>query len=263
MTTARIALAQTRSFPEPERNLETARRFAQQAAGAKADLLVFPEMFMALPKGEMNLGEVSEPLDGPFATALKGIAREFGLGVLSGLWESGEDKNRAYNTLGLFSVSGELLSSYRKVHLFNALSVREEDKMLYGNAPPPVVPFAGLNLGLAICYDLRFPELFRHLASKGADLVVLPSAWYAGTLKEDHWLTLLRARAIENTLYVAGANLVGSRFCGRSAVFDPFGVWVASAGENETLVIADVNTERVAEVREKLPSLNHARPELF
>ena len=112
-------------------------------------------------------------------------------------------------------------------------------------------------------YDLRFPELFRYLALQGADLIIVPAAWYAGTLKEDHWLTLLRARAIENTCYVAGVNLTGPVFCGRSVVFDPFGVVVADAGENVKLLVAQLDPERVKEVRTKLPTLTHVRPEFF
>jgi predicted amidohydrolase len=118
-------------------------------------------------------------------------------------------------------------------------------------------------MGLAICYDLRFPELFRDLALRGADAVVVPSAWYAGPLKEEHWLTLLQARAIENTMYVGGANLCGPPFAARSAVFDPFGVMLAGAGEGEALVSAQLNRGRIDEVRTKLPSLTHVRRDLF
>ena len=121
----------------------------------------------------------------------------------------------------------------------------------------------GVTVGAAICYDLRFPELFRHLARQQADLVIIPSAWYAGTLKEEHWLTLLRARAIENTCYAAGVNQVGSAFCGRSAVFDPFGAQIADAGEGTKLVCVRIEKDRIAEVRSKLPALSHIRRDLF
>lgn len=109
--------------------------------------------------------------------------------------------------------------------------------MVPGTALPPVLEIAGIRVGFAICYDLRFPERFQYLSGQGAQLIIVPSGWYQGPMKEDHWLTLLRARAIENTLYVAGCNLIGSSFCGRSSPFDPFGVQLVSAGEEETLLL--------------------------
>lgn len=135
--------------------------------------------------------------------------------------------------------------------------------MIAGKEPPEVVPVNDFKIATAICYDLRFPELFRDLAFRGADLVIIPSAWYSGPLKEDHWLTLLRARAIENTSYVAGVNLAGSDFCGRSAVFDPFGIPKAEAGEGTELLVVELEHSRLSEVRSKLPVLQHCRTGIF
>jgi predicted amidohydrolase len=135
--------------------------------------------------------------------------------------------------------------------------------MTGGTTAPPLFSLNNVQVGLAICYDLRFPELFRNLALRGADAVVVPSAWYAGPLKEDHWLTLLRARAIENTIYICGANLAGPPFSARSAIYDPFGAPVAGSGEDETLVCGTIQQSRVEEVRAKLPSLTHVREGLF
>jgi deaminated glutathione amidase len=141
--------------------------------------------------------------------------------VAAVLWEKVPGHDKVYNVLAVFDPNGELATVYRKLHLFDALSVRESDRMLAGQAPPPVVSICGVKVGLAICYDIRFPELVRYLARQGAELLLVPAAWYAGPLKEDHWLTLLRARAIENTCYAAGAVLTGKSFIGRSAAFDP------------------------------------------
>lgn len=259
-----IILAQTNISPLPEENLQTARRCMRQAAVLGADLIVFPEMFMARPQEGVPLARVAEPLDGPFVQALGTLAGEHGMAVVSGLWESvpGEPRRAANVAIALDS-DGQLAARYNKIHLFNALSIRESDLMLGGNEPPPVVAVKGMNLGLAICYDLRFPEIFRNLALRGAEAVVVPSAWYAGPLKEDHWLTLLQARAIENTMYVCGANLCGAPFAARSAVFDPFGAMLAGAGEGDSLVLARLQRSRIEEVRSKLPSLTHVRLDLF
>jgi predicted amidohydrolase len=127
--------------------------------------------------------------------------------------------------------------------------------MVPSNSLPPVIEIAGIRVGFAICYDLRFPELFRYLSGQEAQLIIIPSAWYQGPMKEDHWLNLLRARAIENTIYVAGCNLTGPSFCGRSSLFDPFGVQLVSAGEEETLLLGKINANRIDIVRQKLPCL--------
>ncbi|MCK5517435.1 MAG: carbon-nitrogen hydrolase family protein [Desulfobulbaceae bacterium] len=259
-----IALAQTKVSQIPDENLQTARGFLQQAAMQGADLVAFPEMFMACPREGVPLAAVAESLDGPFVTALTSMAAEYDLAVICGMWQKvpGEE-NRAANIVIALSPEGNLLAHYNKVHLFDALSVRESDLMLGGNQPPPIFSLKGVQLGLAICYDLRFPELFRDLALRGAEAVIVPSAWYSGAMKEEHWLTLLRARSIENTIYVAGANLCGGPFSARSAIFDPYGVMLAGAGEGESQITAKISRARIKEVRKKLPCLNHVNNDLF
>jgi predicted amidohydrolase len=259
-----VALAQTTVSRQPQENLQTARNFLRQAAAQGAELIVFPEMFMARPQEGVPLTTVAEPLDGPFVSDLAAMAAEHGVAIVCGLWESvpGELR-RAANVAIALGPDGALMARYNKIHLFDALSVRESDLMSGGQAEPPLFSLKGMQLGLAICYDLRFPELFRNLAIRGADAVILPSAWYAGPMKEEHWLTLLQARAIENTVYVAGANLCGSPFSARSAIFDPFGVMLAGAGEGETVISSRLEKSRLEEVRTKLPSLSHVQRGLF
>lgn len=258
-----VALAQVGGSPDPVRNLETARRYARAAAEEGAGLIVFPEMFMGLPSaGYPPVRFLREaPVD--FFAELAHIAEAFCVGVVAGGWEPSPDPDRVYNTAVVLGPRGETLAAYRKLHLFDALNVRESDTMVPGNRLPPVVSIHGLRVGLAICYDLRFPELFRFLADQEAELVLVPSAWYQGSMKEDHWLTLLRARAVENTFYVAGCNLVGGAFCGRSTVFDPFGTPIASAIEGEDCIMARISSRRIRSVREKLPSLSNRRKDLF
>lgn len=258
-----LALFQPDPSPDKAANLEQALTAIAQAAARGAQLVVFPEMYMALPVADLPLPTLAEDLDGPFVTALAGAARAHGVSVVCGLWERSPVASKVYNTLVILGPDGVLQGYYHKLHLFDALSMRESERMTPGTEKPPVVTIGGIPTGFAICYDLRFPELFRDLAARGAELIVVPSAWYAGPCKEDHWLTLLRARAIENTLYVAGCNLTGKAFCGRSSVFDPFGVPVAGAGEGVQTLYADLDRARVQSVRDKLPALQHRRHELY
>lgn len=255
----KIALAQLTIRPQPEENLAKARYFAANASEQGAKLLIFPEMFMALPGKSIALSTVAEPLDGAFMSALQEIARTYHIYLIAGVWEKIPTEERVGNVAVLLSPGGELLTAYRKLHLFDALNVRESDTMIAGKSLPEVIAVEDLNVGLAICYDLRFPELFRYLTLQDAGVVIIPSAWYAGPLKEDHWLTLLRARAIENTCYVVGVNTIGSSFCGRSAAFDPFGAQLVDAGEQEHLLTTEIDPERIIQVRTKLPALKHTR----
>ena len=259
-----ITLAQTSVSRDPQENLQSARNCLREAAVLGADLIVFPEMFMARPQEGIPLSTVAEPLDGPFVNSLATMAAEHDIAIVCGLWETVPgDARRAANVAIALGPDGSLLARYNKIHLFDALSVRESELMSGGLEKPPLFSLNGMQLGMAICYDLRFPELFRDLAVRGAEAVLVPSAWYAGPMKEEHWLTLLRARAIENTVYVAGANLCGAPFSARSAVFDPFGVMLAGAGECAALVPARIERSRIEEVRSKLPSLSHVQRELF
>ncbi|MEJ5357052.1 MAG: carbon-nitrogen hydrolase family protein [Desulfobacterales bacterium] len=254
-----VALAQVEGHPDPRHNLRKARVLVREAAERGAHLFVLPEMFMGLPTPERPPAQLAREEGQFFTRMIASMAQLAGLYIAVGCWEEGPTPGLAYNTARLFSPAGEIVASYRKIHLFDALSVRESDTMAAGDEPPPVVTAAGMKIGLAICYDLRFPEIFRYLAASGAQLILVPSAWYQGPVKELHWTTLLQARAIENTLYVAGCNLVGGSFCGRSAVFDPFGIPLAGAGETEDLLFATASSGRIAAVRAKLPALANRR----
>ncbi len=263
MAVLRVALVQLEGHVDPAVNLNSIKTTAEAALGLGARLVVFPEMIMALPSGREPLTGVAEPADGPFAGELSALTRSLGIHLVAGLWESVPNETRVYNRLVVFQPDGTQAAAYRKVHLFDALAVKESERMLPGDRPPPVVDVQGVRVGLSICYDLRFPELYRHLAEQGAELFLVPAAWYSGPLKEAHWLTLLRARAIENTVYAAGAVLTGAPFIGRSAAFDPFGVSLTDGGEEEGLNLFEVSPERLGAVRSRLPALNHRRPGLF
>ncbi|MEJ5348776.1 MAG: carbon-nitrogen hydrolase family protein [Desulfosoma sp.] len=261
--TLTIALAQVQGSSDPFQNLEKAHHLAARAAQSGTKLLVFPEMFMGLPKGDQTPVSLARHGYANFLKHLSSIAIDSGLNILAGIWEPSPDSHRAYNTAVLVDTQGKLLATYRKLHLFDALNVRESDTMKPGDAPPFVVSVEGFRVGVAICYDLRFPEVFRYLADQGAQLIVVPAGWYQGSVKEELWLTLLQARAVENTVYIAGCNLIGHAFCGRSTVFDPFGIPIATAIEGEDCIIAVVSSARLRAVREKLPCLENRRRDLF
>lgn len=154
---------------------------------------------------------------------------------------------------------GEIIAQYRKLHLYDAFSVQESENVLPGEAIPPLLTIAGLNVGLMTCYDIRFPELARRLVLDGADVLVLPSAWIKGPLKEAHWELLVRARALENTTYLVAVGECGVKNIGNSMVVDPLGVVVVQAPETPALVYADIQPERLAHARQVLPVLANRR----
>jgi predicted amidohydrolase len=265
-TSVRIALCQLPSSPEKEENCTAARRAIAEARGRGADLVLLPEVFMAYldRHSPVTPGQVAEPLDGPFVSALAREARAHRLYVACGVWETAlGEAARAFNTAVLLGPDGDVLLAYRKTHLYDAFGFRESDRIVPGGEPPRVVRTPLGVLGLLICYEIRFPELPRLLALAGAEVLLVPAAWVAGPLKEDHWTTLLRARALENTVYVAASDQVGPVFVGRSMLVDPLGVIVAGAGEDPGLVLGEVDLERIATARDRLPLLQQRREEIY
>ncbi|WHY85808.1 carbon-nitrogen hydrolase family protein [Neobacillus novalis] len=262
----RVAIAQLSTSVDKTANLEKAIQYIAKAKGLGADFVVIPEFYMALatPKSGVLPVDAAEPLDGPFVTALKEAARENEIYVICGLYESKpDDQKRAYNTTVFIDRSGQLVHSYRKTHLYDAFNYQESETIIPGDNQYKVVETEFGKIGLMVCYELRFPEIARQFALQGADILFVPAGWVAGPMKEDHWQTLIRARAIENTMFVFGANLVGDIFSGRSIIVDPMGVILASAGEEETLIVSDIDLDRIRRVREKLPSVRHRKPEFY
>jgi predicted amidohydrolase len=170
---------------------------------------------------------------------------------------------RAYNTAVLLGPDGRRLAVYRKVHLYDAFNGRESERVAPGRETPPVAETALGAIGLQVCYDIRFPEWSRLLALAGAELIVIPTSWVSGPMKEEHWITLSRARAIENVCYVIAADQVQPDRVGRSLIIDPMGAVVADGAEEAGLVVAEIDVARVRRVREKNPSLQHRRPDLY
>ncbi|MBC7292090.1 MAG: hydrolase, partial [Actinotalea sp.] len=229
----RVHAAALASGRDTGANRAQAAAAVEAAAADGAALVVLPEYTAAFdPRGVPP--ELAEPLDGPFVTALQEVSARTGITVVAGTCVPGHRADRAQNAVVVLQ-GGRLVGDYRKVHLYDAFGHRESERLEAGDpaAPPVVVAVEGLHLGVMTCYDLRFPEAARRLVDAGADVVVVPAAWAWGEHKADHWLTLLRARAIENTTYVVAAAQQGHGVTGASLVIDPAGVVLAEAGAPE------------------------------
>jgi deaminated glutathione amidase len=264
----RLALCQIPVSSRPDVNFGRVRAALQQAAASGADLAVFPEATQV--RFGSDLRAAAEPLDGPFCSGLAAAAAETGVALVAGVFEPGPD-GRVYNTAVGYDGQGRLVASYRKLHLFDAYGQRESDQVAPGSTPV-ICTLAGVRTGLEICYDLRFGELSRALAAGGASLIVLPAAWAAGLFKEDHWVTLVRARAIENTVWVAAVGQVpdpdepftrAATGVGRSMLVDPLGVVRADLGPGPGVTVAEVDVDLIETVRASLPSLENRRDDVF
>ncbi|WP_213453345.1 carbon-nitrogen hydrolase family protein [Rhizomonospora bruguierae] len=262
----RVAVCQLNSRDDRAANLAAARSLLEQAAARGADLAVLPEYVDHL--GPAATAPKPESADGEFAAFFADAARELEMWVLAGSFhETGPDPERIYNTALVFDRAGELAASYRKIHLYDVeipgrVSFHESRAVAPG-AAAVTVDVEGVRVGLTICYDLRFPELYRQLAIAGAQVLAVPAAFMAHTGR-DHWEVLLRARAIENQCYVAAAGQIGDhdpgRTCfGRSMVVDPWGTVVAQQPDTAGVTVADLDLDRLATIRAEVPSLANRR----
>ena len=258
----KIALGQMGAGPEKRQNLARISKLAEGAAAAGADIVLFPEAAMVGGAPDRSLVPFAEPLDGPFVSELKRLAAKHSIAIVAGLFEPA-DSARVHNTVVAVANDGRMIGSYRKIHLYDAFGHRESDRIAPGDGQTLVFELGSMRLGVMTCYEVRFPEVARQLAELGAEVILLPAAWGRGPLKELHWDTLARARAIENTVYVAAAGQVSATYAGLSAIYDPMGVAIVNAGESEGLVVGDVRRERLDEVRRINPSLAMRRPDVY
>ncbi len=262
----RVAVCQMNARDDRAANLAVARGLLERAAEAGATLAVLPEYVDYL--GPSAGLPAPEPVDGEFAEFFATAARELGLWVHAGSFhEAGPDPERTWNTSLVFDPSGALVATYRKIHLYDVeipgrVSYQESRSVAPGKETV-VAEIDGVPTGLSICYDLRFPELYRRLAIDGAKVLVVPAAFMLHTGR-DHWEVLLRARAIENQCYVVAAGQIGDhdpgRTCfGRSMIVDPWGTVVAQAPDTVGVVTADLDLARLDEIRTTVPSLANRR----
>ncbi|MFD7367646.1 carbon-nitrogen hydrolase family protein [Nocardiopsis alba] len=255
----RVAVAQFSPGRDKAENLRSVAELTARAAADGARVVLFPEytMFTA-SRTDHRYVESAEPLDGPFLSDAADTARREGVHLVLGVNESrGEYAAHFTNTLVALSPQGESVALYRKTHLYDAFGVKESDVVAPGPIEEPrTFEVDGVVFGLQTCYDLRFPEVTRRIVDAGAQVVLLAAQWVPGPLKEDHWRTLLRARAIENTVYVAASGQSAPVGAGNSMVIDPMGTVVASLGEQTfDVASARVSAERVEAVRVTNPAL--------
>ncbi|GGS52873.1 apolipoprotein acyltransferase [Planobispora rosea] len=276
----RIALCQIPVSEDPGVNLRQVRTSLARAAEDGAELAILPEA--TLTRYGKRILDLAEPLDGPFVTGLAEAAREHGVSVVAGVFEpatgpgaaqagdtgaaraGGTGAARVYNTAVALGPDGGIRAAYRKIHLFDSFGARESALVVPGDEPV-VTELAGLRVGLVTCYDIRFPELTRALVDRGADLFAVIAAWGSGPMKEEHWATLVRARAVENTTWVAAVGQApnpdaGDGFgIGRSMLVDPMGVVRADLGPAPAVQTCVLDPQITIVTRNALPCLEHRR----
>ena len=266
----RVAAVQLNSTDDYERNLRVAEALVRDAAADGAELVVLPEKWTLLGPPD-SLRAAAEPLDGPALAAAGDWARDLGIHLVAGSFpERVEGEEKLFNTSVLIGPDGGARGVYRKIHMFDVdvddVSYRESEAEQPGDEIV-VADGGGIPIGLTVCYDLRFPELYRILALREARIITVPSAFTERTGR-DHWEVLLRARAIENQVFVIAADQVGEapphyRSFGRSMIIDPWGVVLAQAPDTECFVAADLEITRQNEIRQSLPALANRRPSAY
>lgn len=244
--------------------LQMVQRWCSEAVESGVDLLVFPESLMSRYETSCDqFVSEAQSLEGEFCSAIDSMAKEYGLWIVYTVNEKNGEGGKPFNTAVLAGADGEKHGVYRKVHLFDTDFTRESDRMSGGAGlfEPVGTPFG--KIGLSICYDLRFPEVARHAALGGCQLLLNPAAWVDGRLKAEQWRTLLAARAIENEMFVAGVSRVDAGYIGQSAVFAPDGTMLASGNIREQLVMAKIDISVMDQVRKSMPVLDHRKPNLY
>jgi predicted amidohydrolase len=267
----RVAAVQLSSTADRAANLAVADRLTRAAAADGAGLILLPEKWTALGSDDQQRA-AAEPLEGPSLRWARETARELGVDLIAGsILERLDGDGRLANTSLHVDPAGELRGVYRKLHMFDVevdgRLYRESDLEEPGDEIVLSRSASGVELGMSICYDLRFPELYRILALLGARILLVPAAFTLPTTR-DHWEILLRARAIENQAFVIAANQFGAhpgghRSGGRSMIVDPWGLVIAQAGDGEGHIIADLDLDRQADIRTRLPALANRREEAY
>ncbi len=255
---ARLVLLQLTPRDSKEEQLHAIEALASRAR--PGSIIAVPEYAMLDPTGR-DPGEVAraaEDLDGPWLSRLRGLARRLESCLVATMFERGP-RGKPYNTVVLVDERGEVAGVYRKNLLFDALGYRESDYFEPGPEPPRPVDLCGLRIGVAVCFEIRFPELFRAQALDGAEAFIVPSAWYTGPGKEEQYRFLAQARAHENTAWLAAPIMYGAHFTGRSLVVNPYGVVVADTGHGERVLEYEVDPGLAREARERLPLLEALR----
>lgn len=254
----KIALGQFAVAPEWRANLAQCASLIERAVAEGAKLLVLPESLIAADMHDPGITvRTAQPLDGPFVSGLVSALAGTDLSLICCIATPAHPA-LTHNCQIVLNATG-LVACYRKLHLYDAFSMKESNDYVPGTELPPIVQVGDIRVGLMTCYDVRFPEVARSLAVRGADLLSVPAAWVRGPGKEWHWEVMVTARALENTCYVAAVGECGPRNIGCSMLVDPLGVAVTRAGSGPDLLFATVDKERIRTAREALPVLVNRR----
>jgi len=262
----KIAVVQFKASTDKNQNLTKILNYIKTATKKGADLCAFPEFMMFYTSSSQSAAELSklaETISGEFVTSIVKAAKANSIFVVGTFYEKSKKRNRVYDTAFLVNKSGKILSTYRKIHLYDVLGFRESNKLTPGSKIIMPTKTSLGKLGMMICYDLRFPEMSRILASSGSEILVAPSAWVKGDMKEEHWLTINKTRAIENGCYVVAPDQVGNIYCGRSIVVDPYGKILLDMKKRQGIGIANISLDKVNKTRKVLPLLKNRRTDLY
>lgn len=280
----KVSVVQMKSSLNKDENLSYSIEQVNKAGKEKAQIICFPEFQMAFSSTSQTskeLFELSESVEGNFVKSLCKSAKENDIYIVSTIYERsyvdndkinadlnynhnvGDKQYHVYDTVVFIDNKGALVSKYRKLHLYDALNFQESKKLLAGNDLFSPIDSPLGKMGLLVCYDLRFPELSRLLSLGGSNTLIAPSGWVQGTMKEDHWITMCKARSIENGVFMIAPNQVGNIYCGRSLVVDPFGIILLDMGNKEGMEIIDLDIDRINFVRNDLPLLKNRRTDIY
>ena len=262
----KAALVQFKASTKKENNLKKIISYISKAASKNATLCAFPEFMMFYTNSSQTskqLAELAETINGNFVTTIAKAAKENNIQVIGSFYEKSRKKDRVYDTSFVINQSGKVISTYRKIHLYDALGFRESDKMTSGSKITKPVQTSLGKVGMMICYDLRFPEMSRSLAVAGSEVLVVPSAWVKGNMKEEHWITINKTRAIENGCYVIAPDQVGNIYCGRSLVVDPYGKVLLDMKKKQGIGFVKIDLNKVKQIRKVLPLLKNRRTDIY
>ncbi len=266
MHMSKIAIVQFKASTDKAKNLPKILQYIKQAAKNCADLCAFPEYMMFFTPASQSakqVAEQAETINGKFVSAIAKCAKQNSIIVVGTMLEKSQKKDRVYDTSFIINKSGKITGKYRKIHLYDALGFKESSKMLAGKTIPLPTKTSIGKLGMIICYDLRFPELSRTLASSGSEILIAPSAWVNGPMKEEHWITLNKSRAIENGCYVIAPDHLGHIYAGRSLAIDPYGRTLLDMKKQQGIGYVNISLSVVASTRKKLPLLKNRRTDLY
>ncbi|WP_186299893.1 carbon-nitrogen hydrolase family protein [Campylobacter jejuni] len=258
----KIALAQIKTSPKWQENLEKILKLLNEAKKQEAHLVVFSETCMAFvpSDGSVNFQDIAQDIQDEFVQTILKESEKLKLAVVFGFFEKGAIKVK---NCVLFVNSGKILHKYHKTHLYNAFSYNESKDIEEGQNPIKAFDTPWGKMGMMVCYELRFPEIARSLALQGAKLILVPTAWVDGKLKKEHFSLLSRARALENTVFLCACSQTKNIYTGESALISPLGIELIKMGEEEALAFVQIDLEEIAQLRKTLPCLEQRRKELY